>query len=335
MKSFVRDNSLVLGAVAVAVLLIGLAVAFAYPASEQSADAAHVSPKAALGEYGWDELSAISNEVSACATEEEAIRCAAKYGLCGEDGALPTDAFKAIELADGALVRVQLAGVWHDKRTDGGQAGLTFAFADAAGEHAMNHAFEDAQGDMADSTGGWSASDMRAWLNGDFYRQLPADLRAGIVSVQKQTASMVSTNDESDEPGHVAGAPADWIGETSDKLWLFSAAELCGTVPANEDMGTDETMSRIYAGEGAQYRLFADAGAVAYAPNAVLVRGAETWWLRTKMLEFGDGFWLVGTDGTPLNGLGEDARVVTDPEYAPDEVWGPDHARGVVAGFCL
>lgn len=62
---------------------------------------------------------------------------------------------------------------------------------------------------------------------------------------------------------------------------------------------------------------------------------AQTWWLRTKTLEFGDGFWLVGTDGTTLNGLGEDARVVEDPEFSPDELWGPDHERTVVVGFCL
>ena len=104
-------------------------------------------------------------------------------------------------------------------------------------------------------------------------------------------------------------------------------------------MGVDETMCGIYAGEGTQYRAFADAGVAAFAPNEALVRTldgeATTWWLRTKTLEFGEGFWLVGTDGTPLNGLGEDARVVEDPEFAPDELWGPDHARGVVVGFCL
>jgi hypothetical protein len=60
-----------------------------------------------------------------------------------------------------------------------------------------------------------------------------------------------------------------------------------------------------------------------------------TWWLRTKTLEFDQGFWLVGTDGTPLNGLGDDVRVVGDASYAPSELWGPDHARGVVVGFCL
>ena len=72
---------------------------------------------------------------------------------------------------------------------------------------------------------------MRAWLNGDLAGMLPADLRAAIVSVQKHTANYVEGTDEQDEPGHLSGAPADWASETSDRLWLLSVSELCGTVP--------------------------------------------------------------------------------------------------------
>ena len=341
MKSFVRENALVIGAFGVAVVLLLGAVLFA--AGGWRSGSSSVPQRDALTAYSWDELSAISAEIGACESEADAIRCAASYGLCGDDGALPAS-YKDVELADGTCVRAQLVGVWHDERTDGGKAGLTFAFVDAVGTHAMNHAFEDVEGERADSVGGWSASDMRAWLNGDFLASLPADLRTRIVNVQKRTANAVNANDESDEPGHLAGAASDWIGETTDAVWLFSAAELCGSVPANESLAVDETMCAVYDGEGAQYRLFADAQVTAFAPNAALVRrlaGQDddatptTWWLRTKMLEFGDGFWLVGTDGTPLNALGEDVRVVNNPEFAPDESWAPDHARGVIAGFCL
>ena len=335
MNSFVRNNALVLCAAVLAVLLIGAAVMFAYAGGGGVARSSTVAAKASLDEYDWQELSAISQEISGCASENQATLLASSYALCGTQGEIPVDAYKEVELADGTLVRVQLVGIWHDERTDGGKAGLTFAFADTTGSHAMNHAFEDAEGDVADSTGGWSASDMRAWLNGDFYFELPVELRESIVSAQKRTASMVDTSDESDEAGHLSGAPAEWVSETSDKLWLFSAAELCGAVPEQESMGVDASMTRVYGAEGTQYRLFADANVQAFAPNAVLERGSTTWWLRTKMLEFGDGFWLVGTDGTPLNGFGEDARVVNDPEYAPDKAWGPDHARGVIAGFCV
>lgn len=319
--------------------LVVLCVAALVWWSPWSTGADAVTTRASLDDYSWDELAAIARELSSCDNEADAIAHAAAYGLCQTDGTLDGSQTKEVALADGTKARVALAGVWHDDKTDGDRAGLTFAFVDAAGTHAMNHAFEDANGTSADSRGGWSASDMRAWLNETFFLQLPLDLRGRIASVQKRTANSASTTAESFEAGRLAGSSADWVTQTSDKVWLFSASEVCGAVPANEDLGVDETMSAVYAGEGAQYPLFASCNATAFEPCDGLVRtfagDATTWWLRTQTLEFGDGFWLVGTDGTPLNGLGEDARVVVDPSFAPDELWGPDHARGVVIGFCL
>ena len=347
MRASVRKYRWIIGAVLVAIVLLCAAAVYAAGSDGQARRTADVPVRAALADYGWDELAAIADEVGACDDQAGAIAVAARYGLCAADGMLDGTQAKEIAFADGLAVRAQLAGIWHDDRADGGKAGLTFVFADAAGEHAMNHAFEDARSDAPDSTGGWGASDMRAWLNGDFLMGLPADMRSCIVAVQKKTASRVGSADELDEAGHLAGGRADWVDQTADRVWLLSAAEIFGDVPLDDSLGVDETMTAIYAGEGAQYRLFADAGAKAFEPNDALVRtqagaadGAAggqpcTWWLRTKTLEFGDGFWLVGTDGTPLNGLGEDARAAQDPEYAPDELWGPDHARGVVAGFCL
>ena len=326
--------------VAAAVLVIAAAVfAFGAGADDGGRRTVDVEPRAGLSDYSWTELSAIAAEISACSDEADAIAVAARYGLCAEDGSLgdlsDESKMKQIVLGDGRTVHVQLAGIWHDERADGGKAGLTFVFANAVGEHAMNHAFEDAEGENPDSTGGWAACDMRTWLNGDFYRSLPDEVRSCIVPVQKRTASRIGANAELDEAGRLVGGRADWIDETTDSLWLFSASEICGDVPTNDLLGVDSTMAAVYAGEGTQYRLFADWDVKAFEPNATLMRTSGTWWLRTKTLEFGDGFWLVGTDGTPLNGYGEDARVVQDPEFAPDALWGPDHARGVVAGFCL
>lgn len=338
---FERKRWWVAPAVLCGCLLVG-ALAFAIlwqPVARQ----ANVRARASLADYGWDELSAIASELSTCESEDEALRLATHYGLCGKDGALDPTATKDVTLVDGSVVRVMIVGIWHDQRTDGGKAGLTFAFADAACTHAMNHAFEQRESDDADSHGGWAASDMRAWLNDELRYQLPPDLRARLVPVQKSTASFVESTDETDEPGHLIGSPSSGTTQTSDVLWLFSARELCGEIPALEDLGIEETMCATYETEGTQYQLFAQTDVLAFEPNEQLVRRLAqtkdstpcTWWLRTKTLEFGDGFWLVGTDGTPLNGYGEDRRVVDDPEYAPDELWGPDHARGIVAGFCL
>lgn len=299
---------------------------------------AGVAPRAGLADYGWDELAAIAQEIAASESQGEAYRCAERYGLCAGDGTLGGET-KELVLADGSTVQVVLADVWADERTDGGKAGLSFVFATAASPRAMNHAFEDVEGMHADARGGWAASDMRAWLADTFMYKLPVDLRNHIVTVQKLTASGVGTLDELPSAGQLAGTASDWVQETSDQLWLPSVAELCGEVPALDWMGVDPSMTGVYAAEGRQYRLFADARVEAFATNEALVRTlngqATTWWLRTKTLEFDEGFWLVGTDGTPLNGLGEDVRVVEDPEFAPEESWGPDHARGVVVGFCL
>ena len=349
MKTFARNYGGIVVAIAVAVVL--LAAALAYPGESQGDVASEpVAPRTALSEYSWDELARISAEIGRCANRDDALACARRYSLCAEDGALAGLPTKDVQLANGQVVPVALVDMYRDDLTSGGKAGLTFMFLQPVGEHAMNHAFESSDGDNPDSVGGWAASDMRAWLNGDFLYELPADLRTCLKRVQKLSAGSVGTGDELDEPGRLGGTGSDWTRETSDLLWLPSVAELCGSVPAKPDLGVDSTMAAVYGAEGEQYQLFADWGIAAFQPNAQIAMdgGGElgnkeldgedapcTWWLRTKTLEFGDGFWLVGADGTPLNGLGEDARVASDPSFAPDSLWGPDHARGVVPCFCV
>ena len=340
MRMLLRSRAWLAATLLLAAVMVGGAAAIAWWPAGTTARA-DVTPRAKLADYSWAELSAISDELASCTNERQAVACASRYGLCDQQGVLDAESVKSVELADGRTVDVVLVGICQDERTDGGVAGLTFAFADAVGPHAMNHAFEDVEGFDADSKGGWAACDMRAWLADTLWYQLPTDLRAQVVPVQKRTANTLDMNDELFDPGKLAGIAKDWVSETTDSLWLLSACELCGDVPAREDMGVDDSMSAVYAIEGTQYQLFFQQGVAAFAQNTSLVRSLAgedepcAWWLRTKTLEFGDGFWLVGTDGTPLNGLGEDVRVVEDAEYAPQEQWGPDHARGVVVGFCL
>ena len=366
MDKFFRKSIWWVPAAAVAAVLLCAAAIFAVePWSVKDDRTPLPAARETLEDYSWQELAAIAEELSQ--KRSGILRRRRRLGhkkallingegfcLCPQ---LPENV--AYCLTDRHVLLSPGLHVLHSNTS-----ALTFALADAAGERTMNHAFESRSGRDADSVGGWESSDMRAWLNGGFLYQLPPELRASIKSVQKHTANAVNSGDELDAPGRLAGAPTDWIGQTSDKAWLFSAAELCDTVPARDDLDVDKTMVGVYAGEGRQYRLFADAHVAAFEPNASLVRwrAAEsatagsnhdalggsastanaideprptTWWLRTKTLEFGDGFWLVGTDGAPLNGLGEDARVADDPEFAPSAAWGPDHVRGVVVGFCL
>ena len=53
------------------------------------------------------------------------------------------------------------------------------------------------------------------------------------------------------------------------------------------------------------------------------------------MLESGNGLRLVGSDGSALNGTGEDSRVVENPDYKPRQHVVRSRARGVAAGFCF
>ncbi|MDO4399863.1 MAG: DUF6273 domain-containing protein [Coriobacteriia bacterium] len=338
-----RENTWVLAIAAVAAVLLAMVIAFVVVNSPSDTHRSDVEPRHSLAEYSWEDLSAISADIAQCGSESEAIMRAADYWLCRENGSIDETQAKAIELADGTTVSVALAGVWHDTRTDGGKAGLTFALVDAVSTHAMNEESEKANGSSASpgGSGGWDASEMRSWLQRELLSELPEDLSSQIVSVQKRYASGAGAGTGSSGSEPSPGEPADGVAETSDKLWLFSASELCGNIPANDIVGVDEEMTRVYSDEGAQYQRFQHGGVQAFVPSELLQRtvaGKEkacTWWLRTKTLESGDGFWLVGTDGTVLNGTGEDSRVVEDPDYKPKEVGNPDQARGVVVGFCL
>lgn len=343
MKTLFRNYGAIILATVVAIALIVTAALFSFEPWQTKQAHNAVKVKSALNEYSWNELSLIASEISSCKSQDEAMTCAKKYHICNSDGSLDGTQTKTVSLSGGIESNVVLADIWHDARTDGGKAGLTFAFNEPVGLHSMNHSFENDDGGDADSVGGWGSSDMRQWLNGDFIYTLPHDLRSHIVEVQKTSASAVGSDDELDDPGHLGGTGSDWAAETSDKVWLLSAAELCGEIPAESTLGIDSTMASVYSSEGTQYRLFKNYGVAAFSAHEFLMMpntsgSAEgdycTWWLRTKTLEFGDGFWLVGTDGTPLNGLGEDARAL-DSSFAPDELWGPDHARAVVPAFCL
>ena len=334
LKLALHSRALLVAACVVALVLVCASVLWVCAPWQARAFEALVSPKAALSDYSWSELSALSSKLAAFDDEAAALDEAARYGLCDQDGNLLSQDAKPLRLADGSQALVKLVGIRHDERTDGGVAGLSFMLETKAA-HAMNHAFEDPEGANADSSGGWRASDMRAWLNGTFVYELPTELRSCLVKVQKTTANNPGTADELDLEGGLAGAASDWAEQTSDMLWLFSTVELCGSVPVHAAMGIDETMVPLYASEGQQYQLFSQLDVSAFEPCEEICLQGATWWLRTKTLEFGDGFWLVGTDGTPLNGLGEDAHVVHDSAYAPEKLWGPDHARRVVVGFCL
>ena len=165
MRAPTRENYWVYGFAAIAaVLVVAVIVMLAAPGSQRIVRSG-VEPHTQLADYSWEDLSKISDEITQCATEDDAIWCASGYWLCQEDGRIDPTQTKQIQLADGTNVNVVLVGVWHDTRADGGKAGLTFAFADAVGEHAMTRTLVKSKNAISDTVS-WTASDMRSWLNG-------------------------------------------------------------------------------------------------------------------------------------------------------------------------
>lgn len=251
-----------------------------------------------LAEYSWTELSEVSELISKAGDGTEALRIARQYNLVGSGGRLDGSQAKPIELADGTKTAAILVGIRHDIRSDGEYAGLTFMFADAVDRHPMAA--------TPNNAGGWRDSAMRTWLNGDFLRELPSDLRQAIVMTSKQT---------NNEGGQAQGLAA--VTTTDDAVWLFSISELCGDV----SWRTSGISNLVLSSEGEQYQLFGEANVDANGANECLVRTldgkAVRWWTRSPRVEYYDDFNYVSDNGGPH--YGSDASDV----------------YGVVPGFCL
>lgn len=171
---------------------------------------------------------------------------------------------KSIVLKDGSTAVVEVLGVEHDYLPGGGKASITFGFRDLFGSdknggRAMNTKYIDG--------GGWEKSEMRAYLNGDFFCLLPDDLTAEIVSVVKYTATGGNGKVES----------------VTDKIFLPSEVEVFGTLKHSKE------------GEGEQYALFKDwkNRIKSYANRCC----SRWWWLRSPYSEGSYSFCLVTNSG--------------------------------------
>lgn len=266
--------------------------------------------KSAVEAYTWDELSQISNEIAAAGSEDAAIEVAKRYNLCTPDGKLDGTQVKSVTLSDGTQTTVQIVGFAHDDKTAGGKAGITFIFGDCIAEAPMS-------GDGTNA-GGWEGSQMRASLNGEGLNLLPRDLASVIVSVDKLTNNVGETDSVSS------------VSATSDKLWLFSATELCGAI---DWWGSNDYAAAVDVlnAEGSEYKLFCDTSPdSATSPDAfgnynALVRNFDeapyVWWERSASPLNPNGFCQVSTWG--------------DPDYAATGAYDADLPLGVVPGFCI
>lgn len=267
----------------------------------QSGDAAAAgaSVKSAVEAYTWDELAQISGEISQASDEAGAIEIAKKYNLCTADGRLDGTQVKSVTLADGTQTTVQIVGFAHDDKTAGGKAGITFIFGDAIGESSMNPESTNA--------GGWEDSELRGLLNSEGVKLLPEDLMKHVVAVDKLTNNVGETQSVSS------------VTVTSDKLWLFSATELCGLI---DWYGSDyAACNDVLNAEGSEYKLYRDMAVDSYNSNAILVKNFDgeprNWWGRSPRPDASGSFQHVYSDG--------------DPYYYV----GANLSYGVVPGFCI
>lgn len=296
--------------------------------------AGSVDIKASVNEYSWEELSTISAEISAAGDEAGGTEIAKKYNLCNPDGSLDGAQLKDIELSSGLQAQVQIIGFNHDdKSTDGNKAGISFIFKDCIAEHEMNPlsndeaaynaAIESWEQSLSDvlafypdgvpaNAGGWEASSMRAWLNGDLLSRIPEDLSAAIIAVDKKTNNTGWTK------GEVDGV----VTTTSDKLWLPSYVELGGVYKVVGDRSAySQYVADIMNAEGQEYKLFCDMNVDNSGSNSILEKkynGSECyWWGRSPSSDDSGGFNYVNAGGY----LGRGARA--------------DDSGGIAPGFCI
>lgn len=220
-----------------------------------------------LADYGWRELREIADELSAAASDEEANAIAADRGLLTVEGLIDASQTKPV-LIGGVERAVQVWGIRHDERADGsGLAGLTLGLTEVALGRAMD---EDPAYD-----GGWMDSGLRAWLNdgAGLLGMLPTDLADAISPVLK--------------PANNVGAAegADDVTSTADALWVPSYVELVGERAPTSFAEGYHYLADVLNAEGAQYRIFSEAGQLARGTYDALIRmedgAAAYWWLRS------------------------------------------------------
>ena len=276
-------------------------------AQGDSQDAGGAAVKSAVEAYTWDELSQISAEIGGAGDEAAAIEVAKRYNLCTPEGKLDGTQVKAVALADGTQTTGQILGCAHDDKTSGGKAGITFIFGDCVGQEPMN--------EEGTNEGGWEASPMRTYLNGTWRAQLPEDLDAVIVPVDKLT------NNE----GETKSAAS--VTSTSDSLWLPSVVELVG--PIGDVYFGEEDRYRpvgdILNAEGSVYKLYRDAGVDTSGDNAILVKSGEgvssydgpsaPWWERSAYSPFYRKNFAVDTLGNALYATESDGTCCFAPGF--------------------
>lgn len=183
-------------------------------------------------------------------------------------------------------ITLVILGFDHDEKTGGGKAGITFGMKDLLNtSYPMNASSTNA--------GGWNESKMRTETMATLLSQLPSDLRNVIKAVNKKAT---------------AGNQGTSLTASSDKLWLFAAAELWSKTAIENSASSDlKNNAAAYNGEGTQYEYFKNTVGDAEPNNScsALVKrkngSTNGWWLRSPDIGDSSYFRLVTNGGSVYN----------------------------------
>ena len=134
-----------------------------------------------IKDQGGDSLPTVGTSAEDCTWEQiKAISNAGKGNEYFDIGDT-----KTFTTTDGKTIVMQIVAFDADtKSNETGKAGITWLSMEVVAEHVMNSTITN--------EGGWEYSEMRNWLQGEFYNTLPADLKKSIVNVNKTYTEVVA-----------------------------------------------------------------------------------------------------------------------------------------------
>lgn len=265
--------------------------------------------KVGNGVTAWDELNYFTTaavgpeQVAFSAATPEQVEAIASAGLASEYFNVGDE--KNIELTSGEVITIVILGFDHDDLADGsGKAPISIGMKNLlATTYRMNASNTN--------SGGWNSSEMRTSTMNTLLNLLPAGWKNIIKSVKKKAT---------------AGGQSTSITTSSDKLFLFSLAELASKSGLENSDSSIGNNSATYELEGEQYEYFQNTvGDVdIYEDCSALVKklsngsgSANYWWLRSPRLDGSNAFWCVSTTG--------------DVNY----YFSASNSNGVCFGFCV
>lgn len=173
---------------------------------------------------------------------------------------------KPVTLTTGETIELQIAGFNHDTFSDGVTAPVTFVMKDCLNTTAKMNSSD------INTTGGYTASAMKTWVENNIYNKLPADLKAIVAPVKKKCYTTYNQ--------------ASSLIEANYNVWLLAEAEVF-----------DSVSYTVGNGEGTKYPIFTDNTSRVKKVNGSL----NSWWLRSASSSSSTNFVCVFPDGYVSN----------------------------------